>query len=178
MIGFLSVLVLSCNISNPDQQIPKKYFDVTSFIKAEIVRLDSLDPVVHKTTLYDQKQLQATYENVDWDKELSAFIKLDINKPSWEDGFIVDTFGTDIIYIAADEDITVRKLSIGFDSTMSKVMQIQGELRQDNLFYYSQQLLTYEADKNYTLTGNQKILWMKEKDFEIRATFPSPSSTL
>lgn len=99
--------------------------------------------------------------------ELDVFIKSDINRPSLSDKYNVDSLVSSgklykIIYIAKDEKVNTRKLSIQFDS-QNKVGLIDIRLFNGSPITKNVQHLIYRPKAGYVIKDEQYFMGNKDE---------------
>ena len=99
--------------------------------------------------------------------ELDVFIKSDINRPSLSDKYSVDSLVSlgklyKIIYIAKDEKVNTRKLSILFDS-QNKVERIDIRLFNGSPITKNVQHLIYRPNIGYKIKDEQYFMGNKDE---------------
>lgn len=99
--------------------------------------------------------------------ELDVFIKSDINRTSLSDKYSVDSLVSSgrlykIIYIAKDEKVNTRKLSIQFDS-QNKVERIDIRLFNGSPITKNVQHLIYRPNIGYIIKDEQYFMGNKDE---------------
>ena len=137
--------------------------------------LDSIKPKVRKTATFNGKEEIKEGIEPDWKSELSGFRQIDINKPAWSGSYLVDTalsesegvVSRQITYNAVNPEFRVSRVIISRNSVSGKLIKLEGYINNNNLIIKSRQHLIYYPRTGYSITGSQKIIWMKEKFFEV-----------
>ncbi|MCO5249416.1 MAG: hypothetical protein M9887_10790 [Chitinophagales bacterium] len=119
-------------------------------------------------------------KDIEWDKEFKILKAMDINKSSWYDYFKIDTLQTmsedslaitEIIYTTNSSHIPIKSMKLSYyQGKMEEPFLIEAERISKNWIFSTQQKVIY-ADAGLRAEGSQKILWMKEKFFNITVIF-------
>lgn len=169
-------LMLSCSQQEDfGSRNPTGYFDLGEYFRDEIHDLENRKPEVVKVVLLNGERQEMTLAIQDWEKELSAFIQADIDKPAFVGRYLVDTTreqGSTIIrFEAKGKDLKTRLLQVTYDSASIHPTKVEASMATKNILYKSTQDLVYEPDAGYTITGMQSVKFLKEDHFKIKANF-------
>lgn len=173
---WLTILLSSCgaDLTPKKEKDIQQYFDLEGYFNQEATRLIELQPTVSKTIISKDKKETKELNNINWQNELALFRKNDINKPSWEDKYSIDsTLSADgslvLTYTAQEEDLQTRQLDIElFDDKVHAIIIVN---RVENAIYSSQQYLTYRPNRAYTIKKTQDVTLMGDDDYEIEVSF-------
>lgn len=153
------------------------YFDLKGYFATEIQRLETWPKAakVEKTTVVNGLQELREFQGIDFNAELSAFSKSDINRPAWSDKFAVDSvFNTEkqlvrIDYRSNDEKLNTKHVSIDFEQ--ASVSRISIENQTSTAVADTRQLLTYLPANGYTIESYQKTALGKPDEFKVAVVF-------
>lgn len=178
----LSVFVLtavgmfSC-VGNQDI-VPRQvntYLAIDSLMSEKVAELTNNSGSLTKTAVIKNKTETQTIDQPNWERELTVFLALNLNKPAWQEGFKVDTVQNNdnktVTYLAKEEDITIKKLAVTYQN--NKLHKLSSQVASNNLFYSASKELRisfnkYEQIENYQVSGFQKILWFDESQFVVK----------
>ncbi|MCH8902409.1 MAG: hypothetical protein IIA45_00610, partial [Bacteroidetes bacterium] len=76
-----------------------------------------------------------------------------------------------ITYEASNSKLKVRNLVVTLSAENDSVISIVGTVETKNLLSDSEQHLRYESGKGYLISGKEKILFLKEKIYEIEVEY-------
>lgn len=166
-----------------DLQNENHFFDLSTFVDSEIAYYKSIQCQILKQGEINQEsdQKSISSQDFDWDKELKILSNMDIRKSAWVDYFSVDTIVHSISQTANDYSIhyethnpkiSVKKLVVHYnDSLYTKPYYIEAERIIKNWIFDSRQIIYYTAGTGMRVEGTQKILWGKEKKFNITTIY-------
>lgn len=172
----LVLLLSSCgaDLTPQKEKDIQQYFDLESYFNQEATRLIELQPTVSKTIISKDRKETKELNTINWQNELALFRNNDINKPSWENKYTIDsTFSDDgslvLTYTAKEEDLQTRQLDVElFDDRVHSIIIVN---RVENAIYSSQQYLTYRPNREYTIKKTQDVTLMGDDDYEIEVSF-------
>lgn len=179
--AFYSLLLLAltaCGVENENtgtEVSATPFFKLESYFSQEIVRLDSLQPVLQKTVVVDGQSEEKRVESTDFEKELQIFRRSDINRPAWVDKYQVDSILengslTEVHYMALDTSLNTRLLKVRFSNGGVEEIQIQNRAR--SAIASTEQNLQYRPDRSYRIESKQKTIGSDARkisiDVEIR----------
>lgn len=173
LLFILPVLLLSCE-NDKEVAFEKPYYDLKGFMETEIERLEKEQPTVEKTITTQGEQEKQTLGNINWKDELASFVDLDINKPSWRNSYVADTFATDTtityMYTTVLDDHPICYLRVELDKN-GKCLNIEGERKEDNFVYSIWQNLSYSPGDKYSIMGSQKFHFIFSTPYQVHAKF-------
>ncbi len=180
-LSLLLLFVLSCS-DEPSPGPTQVYFDAPHYFNRQIRQLNRLGPQLEKELAFNRKKESKVLSSVNWEQELSLFTDIDINKAAWRGLFDVDTIDFDsgrsriftVRYSPLQEDIPVKKLLINIDRSTGDPEYIHIDLEKENFIYNSRQTLTYAAGKGYTISNQQKVLFLAQQSLEVESRFIFP----
>lgn len=151
------------------------YYDIEKFFKNEANVLDSLNISINKVVESKGEIESKWISEVNFIKELDAFISAGINKPAWRDAFRVDTTVTDnatskIKYTSINDDkVLIKEAELLFVNNSCIFVRIRKENK--NLFYQFKQELEYRKAKGYFIKSEQNLKWIYSSEYAITTTF-------
>ncbi|MCO5230837.1 MAG: hypothetical protein M9958_06740 [Chitinophagales bacterium] len=179
----LFLIFVSCNKDTKVRQDNKTFFDLKSFVNQEVERLKKSDCNIYKEGEVQQESDQASIPSneVNWDRELEILDNMDINKSSWIDYFKVDTSEIEheqygrvrqINYTTTSSKIPVKRLTLLFSlEDNNRPSWIEAEREVKNWIFHTKQKIYYSTGIGLRAEGYQKILWWKEKTFNITTIY-------
>lgn len=151
------------------------YFDIESYFKNETDFLDSMNVNIVKDVESEEKFESKTFSEVNFRKELEAFINSGINKPAWRGAFRVDTITIDSVttkikYLSINNDkVLIKEAELLFLNNSCIFVGIKKE--NNNLFYQFKQELKYQKGHGYSIKSKQSLKWIYSSDYTIKTTF-------
>ncbi|MCZ2394004.1 MAG: hypothetical protein LC105_09125 [Chitinophagales bacterium] len=176
-------LVVSCQKKSDELLVKKTFFDLISFVEKESKDLKDKECSIYKEGEINQNSDQTSLPSneIHWDKELEILANMDINKSSWIDHFIVDTTKYEnqqlgkiiqIHYHTKSTKIPVKDLVIIFqEEDLTRPVWIEARREVKNWIFHTQQKVFYNTGSGLRAEGYQKILWLKEKTFNITTIY-------
>ncbi|CAN5487186.1 hypothetical protein BH11BAC2_BH11BAC2_01460 [soil metagenome] len=165
------ILLLSCNAKQGVEV--KTFFSLKDYFDKEINRLTSEQMKLHKLIVKDGKSEEKDLQVPIWKSELESFRECDFNRPAWIKSYRVDTFytanQTHLTYKALELKLPVQKLEVILKSDTVYMINIM--LSKKNAWYSSEQFLSYEALKGYSIKGTQKVVLADPTAYQITADF-------
>lgn len=165
----------ACYLPPTNENLPKRgpFFDLQAFFEEEAKYLEAASPTLDKIIQHNGQTEQHTVSISDWPAELRFFSKVDINKPSWQDQYQVDTLpepeGYKLRYKALNDNLETRSLDIMIAAdTVRAIVAIK---RVENQVYNSQQYLTYIPRQRYEIKRVQDVALLEPNDYLIQATY-------
>jgi hypothetical protein len=166
---FAFLVFSSCSEPTEKKEI-KTYADLKGFFDAEVRRLTKSDPQIKKTVARNHDSETRNVKKIDWKSELSLFAESDINKPAWQDSYRVIKQGTKTIYLATDNDLRTREISISKD-IKGKIMKISILNHEKNMLYSSTEQLLYIPDSIYQISKQQHVAVIGDNRYYISGAF-------
>ena len=177
-----SLAIFSCkeedkSINNSMENI----FDMKTFVNQEIANYEKSTCSIYKEGEVNGESEQKSIPSKDfkWDKELKVLSNMDIRKSSWIDYIIIDTVfneGNDSSYTVRYQTISpkipIKRLEVSYlRSNPKKPIMIEAERSIDNWVFHSQQKIYYNCGTGLRAEGFQKVLWLKQKEFNITTIY-------
>ena len=142
------------------------YFDLQTFFKDEIVRLNKANPEVIKTVWHNNQSENKQVKISDWSTELSLFTESDINKTAFENSYHKDSTATKIIYNAKNKDLKTQRITIYLQNQKPIFINIINQ--QNNYLFKSWENLKYYPQKAYIINKKQKLLFWEIEVYEVK----------
>jgi len=176
IVLFLAVVIISCQSS--EKNTGKHNFgypQISKIFKEQEIALVQNGRGLQKMAVLNKQMENATIlpNNTDWDKELSVFQEIDLNRPSYL-GFIVkdslaEPNGYTITYKTNKETIPIKELKIQYTSDR-KMKVMDCSILKENELSKTQKFLHAEFDiessinllKTYSIKSTQKVVFKDE----------------
>ncbi|MBA4851681.1 hypothetical protein [Emticicia sp. BO119] len=170
IVLLLFLFLVSCTQSENKIQ-SKTYYDLVGLINQQISDLSAKKPLIEKTVLLADKQERIETKDIDWNKELELFLQADLNKQSYQSGYIVDIKDKRISYqLKEGEKLPVTSLIIEFDEK-NLPKHIESTMHTNNYLYESDKKLTADLVNNqlktYKIEGYQELFVGSKKGFSV-----------
>lgn len=175
IVVFLTVFSLSCDPDNSSTSSQTNvesvvYFDLESYFKNEIAKLENQDQLISKTVIADHESEEKKVKIKDWNRELALFIQSDINKDAWKGSYRVDSNTNHVKYTSIDPSLRTKSISIVKDIN-GQIKGLEIENKQDNMLYQTEERLYYYPDSLYQIERSQKIRIVGEHVYKITGVF-------
>lgn len=177
--GILVLLLISLVACQTEGNAPGEgsdtaFFDLRSFFKAEIGRLEKVQPSIKKEIEINGEKENQVQDSIDFEKELAIFVRADINKPAWRDKYQIDSVMEaqslkTLRYTALDSSLKTRALTIDFDQNAVERIFILNKT--NSPLIKSEQQLTFEPRSGYFIRNKQSLSLSKDSDLTIKAEF-------
>jgi hypothetical protein len=193
-IVFCILILQACSLPSGEdlQDRPEIYFNLQGFVKEQIAYLQSTQAKVYKTALINEKKESKLLEQVDWQKELDAFVQADINKSAFEGMYLLQDSSAEgrLIkhYQAKSSSLHTQSLRIEIEESSNAVLAVEVRIENENYLYRTYQEMRLACERNaegknivkhYRFLGRQKMIFSPERRFEIEGTVnPAPLSRL
>ncbi len=171
---FLIIVGLNaCKDSTPSNGVAFEYFDNPAFFKKEIDRLNSSKINLLKTVETDDKQEQHRISNVDWEKELSIFSSITLNKSSYSGKYKIDSCSTlestHFDYTATDLNLPIQRFA--FTKKSGVILSIEASKKEHSNLMNTEVSWRYIPDSGYVVSGIQKVAGLSESKYRVSAIF-------
>jgi hypothetical protein len=176
----VSFLLLSCGSSGPTNQATPSgpYFSLQDYFQQEIERLTKARQTVYKRITLDETVEEQQLEDVDFEAELSLFLKADINRPAWTDKYQIDSVLDAgqllrLQYSALDTSLPTRQIRIHFvpEATGPTVQRVEIVSRTETALSRSDKTLQYDPQEGYTIAAAQGGSMTEDLQFLLEARF-------
>lgn len=182
LIALCCFTIFSCQEKEgSDNERMSHIFDVPAFVEQEIETYKNSDCSIYKEGEVNgvSEQKSIPIENFDWDKEFKILSNMNLRKISWVDDIQTDTIldaeNEDVIivrYQTNSSKIPIKKLLISYLKSEPNVpIFIEAERSINNWIFNSQQKIYYHCGTGMRAEGFQKVLWLKEKEFNITTLY-------
>ncbi|WP_416867906.1 MAG: hypothetical protein ACMVP2_12300 [Imperialibacter sp.] len=176
----LGLALSSCESSSSAKKI-SNYFDVAELFlsQAKLIKNVSFEKSASIDSLIETKTLK--FDSLEWTKELSMFINMDINKAVLVGAFSEEktnsSDGSSVLYKKKPEvESGVQWMKLDYDS-QGNVVAFSGRFEEENALYQnSRELSATFATQNgmstlesYSIRGFQKILMKDTVNYQIEA---------
>jgi len=165
------LLIFGC--SEVKQQPEKKYFPISTFLKAEIHTLRENKSALTKTIRQHNRSETRSVSTPDWENELKPFFEAAIDKPAWKNSYLCDTSGNDpnmvISYTTNNKKAPVKLMRISYLNNRVHTIFIRFE--KSNAWFYLKQQLTFQSNAGYTIDSEQKMTLSAPTIYNISAKF-------
>jgi len=176
----LGLALSSCESSSSAKKI-SAYFDVAELFlsQAKLIKNVSFEKSASIDSLTETKTLK--FDSLEWTKELSMFINMDINKAVLVGAFSEEktnsSDGSSVLYKKKPEvESGVQWMKLDYDS-QGNVVAFSGRFEEENALYQnSRELSATFATQNgmstlesYSIRGFQKILMKDTVNYQIEA---------
>ena len=178
-IIFISLFALNaCKFLHSEDKKVAIYYDWKGFVGTQIEFLQKQTLSVEKNATINGNAEKQTLKSLKWHKELDLLLQADINKKAFEGLYnVLDSVSSENkykIYTAKNNNLIVRKLAITTDKN-DVITKMNANLISENPLYHSEkQLFASFSNQNgqaklqeYHYAGKQKMILMKEEQFEI-----------
>lgn len=160
--------LICCN--KPQSKTSIKLIDLKGYFLKEASRLQKQNTPIHKTVTQNGITETKNISVIKWVNELSLFIESDINKPAWENSYLVKKSNRSIQYIALDTNLKTRKIVVIQDLNQ-KIIAVEITNQTKNILYSSEERLKYIADSVYQIDKSQHILLIGDTQYKIEGQF-------
>lgn len=179
VVCFIFLATQACQLLNPSAPKNTKrqiyFFDLAGFFNQEAIRLTKSKVKGEKELSFNAKKGHLPSAKLDFEKELAVFVNSDINKLSWRDKYQADTLYDNehllqkIQYKALDEQLKTRTVIIEY--AQGKVVKIEIRNRLKSIIAQSEEKLTYEPVKGYSINGLQQMILAGKNTMEVDVRF-------
>ncbi len=160
-------LSFSCESPSADKKgsLTTAEFDVPSFFQKEIALLNSTKPKIKKTVLKDSISETKELVIADWNKELTSFLAVDLNKAAYRGTFQKDSTGNTVVYTFTDSTIDLSSLKIVYVDHIPTEFTIKKSTQ--NLLYNTSESLEYIKGKSYSIDKLQSVYMLGSQHYKI-----------
>lgn len=185
ILFFLIAITSSCTQINKDKKNKiNEFFDINGLVDNQVKLLDSIGPFLLKVAIINGNEEQKKIDtNIDfsWEKELSIFKSIDINKPVLKDNYEIvnetKSVSKTILYISKSTNKThVDRITINYLEQENEPIKIFAFLSGNNVLFESTKTLELTFEKigrqlllsNYQIEGWQKMISKDTTKFSIK----------
>ena len=176
--GFIALISFSCSFEKntpPDENaLLSGFFDVQSYFRNEISRLNKEQPSITKRIELEGQLENIQKKGLDYERELQVFVNSDINRVSWKEKYKVDSIFQEaklvkIRYEAIDTTLKTKLLEVEFEKTEVRSVKIHNATR--SIVAQTNQILQYHPTEGYSIENEQKILFSKTRKLFLEVNF-------
>jgi len=165
--------IQSCTSTNKNVEATR-YFDIPSFFKNEVARLERLNSRVLKTVETNGESEKKVIRPGSWSEELSVFSSIDLNKSSFIGKYKVDSCQglneeLHVEYLANDSKLPIKSCSFAFEG--NKLTSIQVVKIDHSLVLTSEIKWRYAPDSGYSVIGSQQVKGFDPTNYSVSAIF-------
>ena len=142
------------------------YFSLADYFGKEATRLQQQRPRISKTVMKNDAEEQQHIYVADWNKEFALFIEADINKPAWQNSYLVDSVGLSVTYTSVDSALRTAEILVERSET-GAVTHIHVTSRVSNMLYQSNEQLDYYVDSLYRITKTQDVRFIGKSHYTV-----------
>lgn len=172
ILSFVLLLATACSQPQKARQV-SAYFDLKSFLDAEIAHLSAQKPVLSKTVSVEERPETVQSRTVDWAKELELFQQADLNKLANVGSYIEEDVSetTKTYRLKSGENLPVQFLEIIKDPTSGALLKMKATLRTQNYLFESERTLSLSTVNNhlssYEIEGFQQLFYGDPDPFRV-----------
>ncbi len=171
-ISFFALLGFSCTSDNKVKE--PIFFDLKNYFEQEIIRLKKETNGIKKTITSKERTESKVLKTVNWSDEFALFAKSAINKPAWQDKYKITKLDLKpnrqiTEYTAKDPSLYTQRIDIEWQDDQIHSITIINAI--ENQIYESQQFLTYNPAKGYSIKKIQNVKTLGADDYEIEVQF-------
>ncbi len=157
---------------NPE--VEQVFFDIPGFFKDEALRLDSEGKLLEKKIVKDGIEEEKLIQEPEWEKEFTAFMDVDINKPALISVYEADTIffsieSYQVNYKATEKTAIIHNISLLFKNNSCIFVTI--EKNNTNKLFSSIQELKYDKNKGYSINGELIVRFIYKTQYNINSNF-------
>ncbi|MEM9888725.1 MAG: hypothetical protein AAF849_22710 [Bacteroidota bacterium] len=151
------------------------YFHARPFFEAEIERIEAENFVFQKEVQLNENVEGKTLDSLDIARELSIFIKNDINRPAYDGRYEMDSIFDPqkqlraIKYTALDDKLPVKNLSLQFEKW--GISRIELKTSSSSRLLEANSTAIYEPQTGYQIENYQKITFLGEQNMKISVDY-------
>jgi hypothetical protein len=157
----------SCeNVTDTQTDQVHLYADIPALVTSLQTELKNANPSVQKTVRVDGKSEKITAKDIDWEKELTLFQELNLNKSAFKGQFTEQKAQNGSVkYMAKEKDMLIQVLEMKLDTKTQKPIQISAFWENRNILYETSRNLSMELVdgklRKYTVDTKQKLKFGK-----------------
>lgn len=165
---FACMILASC--SRAEQVTDKRYVDLKGFFREEATRLEKLKSKVSKTVSRNGVSESRVNMSPNWSTEFSLFTESDINKPAWNDSYMVRNTSNTTSYTALNNKLRTRSIFIKKNKSGSITDLVMVNITKNYLYSASEEL-RYIPDSMYRIVKKQEVILLGNNSYEISGIF-------
>lgn len=168
------VLVNACSREGTNKTVPKLW-DASAYFKTEIIRLTKLQLHLKKELMFNQKISNIELDNINWEKELAEFEKLDLNGIQNKGNYTVDSLLSNdscfVSYRTTLDKLNIQELTVAYSLNAPQYLVMMAVLHVNTNLYQSRKILRYHPLVGYSIEGTQEVQLGKNIAFAVKNTF-------
>lgn len=176
------ILALACGMLTACGEVTGgadgRFVALDSVFDGQVKRLETLNPQVKKSVLSEAGEETKVFQDIDWQKELSAFRQADLSKTGLRGAYSVNDVAPNVrlFQVKPGEKAEVQELRVEFTAD-HQIKSVQSLVNDQNYLYHTRRTFRVEFGpkddqwlvRSYQVEGFQKLLWSKAKPFAVRA---------
>jgi hypothetical protein len=173
---FFSILAFcACqnpNLQNTNPNVKKAYFDIPNFFAQEAQNLEK-GRNLSKTVEFNGKKTVAKVSITDWQRELSIFSRVDLNRNEWLDKYekanFFDKNNSQLIhtrYTANDSSLSTKAVDIYYQNNEAQTITIINNIQ--NGLFEQQQYLLYRKNELIEIMQIQKTDFWAHNNYKVQ----------
>ena len=157
-----------------------QYLNISQIIAKQIVLLKTENPPVKKNSIINAVADSKIFPNIDWEKELAFYEKININKPAFRDGFAVKSIllnGKLYVNYIRKKGVKsdVQRIWTVYTPASRKLEKILSKCVTENPVFYKVANYEFHFDttsndlvlNRYKMQGNQKFIFGNQDIFSV-----------
>lgn len=161
----------ACNSQSERKQAEdQQYVNLPEYFNNEISRLNGLKPTILKTVVKDSISESKKVRVTDWERELSSFTNIDLNKPAYQGLFEKDSSDHRATYISNDPQIDIQQVTVDYEPDGTPFSFLI-KRKVDNTLYETSEILSYNKKEGYSIEKKQHILLLGDKFYFIKGVY-------
>jgi len=165
------LLFFSC--SESQSTTDENVFNSEAFFSREASRLTFLSMPVLKIVTRNSEVDSSRNIRIDWKKELEPFKMCNINKPSLQHSYRVDSVTDEgkrhVMYTAIEPHLVVRTLDLDYEGNFLRAFQ--AVTAESNELYTTTRELRYVPDSGYRIRGRQAMRMGDKTDYVVSVSW-------
>jgi hypothetical protein len=176
----LLLVVTGCGSSGDRTGVsaPSHYFDLAGLVERQIDLLEREKPSVEKIVNMNGKGDTVTTKAINWREELGFFLQADINKPSYDDSYLISSPDpqTEVYRLKEGVVFPVREMLVKKEEDNGEVREIVVQSTTKNRLFDTDRHLTLRFSGegaslrlvSYQVLGTHKLAIGEGDHFEVR----------
>ncbi len=171
-ILFSTASFYACTTTDPTKQdlSADKQFDIPTFFQQEIKHLSAANMEISKTVAKGSPSETKNILIQDWEKELSAFSSIDLNKAAYIGHVHKDSADYLVRLTLDDPAADISAVHIRYDE-QNNPYAILILKKINNLLYQTTESLFYDKNKGYKIEKQQDVWLLGSNHYSIEGVF-------
>lgn len=176
---FILAIVFSflgaCSQSEPSTSKEETvFFDIKGYFAEQAKLLNNEQVGVRKMVKIGDSEEVHEMDSLNYEEELKLFANADINRPSWQSKYSVDSSFTqrklsELHYAAQDDELKTREIRIQFKEEVVSAIEIINHT--ESTIAETNQRLSYIPNSGYSIRNEQKLIASPQKIVMIDVRF-------